>query len=80
MEGSRPTARSNAAPVAIAVTLLLAAPLLYALSAGPAIWLTQNGYTEPESLEIVYIPLGFVMDQSRWFDVVMQRYLALFLK
>jgi hypothetical protein len=81
MEDARPTTKAAASPVVAAtlIFLLLVAPLLYLLSTGPAVWLAQQGYIRPEWVERVYAPLGYLVDNSKWFETLITWYLSFFI-
>ena len=45
--------------MALAVGFVLLLPVLYVLSAGPALWLFYHGYASRETMDIVYAPLNW---------------------
>jgi hypothetical protein len=81
-EDSRPTTKASASPLiaAAAILLLIGVPLLYLLSTGPAVWLVEHGYIDRNALEHIYAPIGFCMEQSKWFQAAMAWYLSFFVR
>ena len=81
MEDARPTTKTSASPVVAAalILLLLAAPLLYLLSTGPAVWLVQNGFLSSEWVEGIYAPVSYCVQHSPWCEAAMRWYLGFFI-
>jgi hypothetical protein len=41
--------------------------LLYVLGAGPAAWLSANGWIDLETFDAIYAPLGWVAEHNEFF-------------
>ena len=53
-------------PVLFAVIgLIVALPILYVLSSGPATWLYDHGYVSTGTLERIYLPLGWMNERCK---------------
>lgn len=61
--------------IALAALVALGLPVLYALSVGPFIWLVDHGYL-PESLAVVYTPLGLLVESSDWMRAAADWYIT----
>jgi hypothetical protein len=79
MEDSRPTAKASPLIAAAAILLFVAAPLLYLLSTGPAVWLVEHGYIDRNALAHIYAPIKYCAMHSTWFEAAMRWYLSFFM-
>ena len=70
--------RGGAPAVVFAGAVLLVAPLLYALSSGPSLWLVDKGYVSGELDTAVYSPLEWVKDAVPPFSEAMNWYESCF--
>jgi hypothetical protein len=63
------------------VLLIMLLPLVYVLSVGPAVWLQMNGYLSEsveDALEVIYLPLAWLVMNSEWAEAMLMAYLSLF--
>ena len=74
MEESR---RSGPAAVVV-ILVLIALPILYVLSLGPAVWLMEHNYLDRETARHIYYPLIFAAESIPLVRSVMQWYMELF--
>jgi hypothetical protein len=65
---------------AIIAAVLVALPLLYFLSIGPAAWLMMEGRLSREAYEWFYYPVVPVQNNSRWCDYVIYKYVGLWVR
>jgi len=74
--------RSGGRAVVVAAVLLLALPVLYFLSIGPAAWLVVNGYLPDavdDALDAFYIPIAWLVDHSEFCRNVIAAYMSLWI-
>ena len=55
---------SGSAALALIVAALLAAPMLYLLSVGPAVWLVNQQYFHESTFESLYAPLVWLHENT----------------
>ena len=60
----------------IAVTVCVGLFLVYVLSIGPAVWLSNRGYLAKET-SAVYFPLFWLCEAFPWLKLLLQRYVDL---
>ena len=71
--------RTSAAPVAVALTLLVFfLPVLYVLSIGPAAWLVNHNYLNENFAEAIYFPVLAAAERSEWLEEILQTWMELF--
>jgi hypothetical protein len=75
MEESR---KSGGAAVVFVILALIALPILYVLSLGPAVWLMEHNYLDRDLARHIYYPLIFVAESIPLVRSVMQWYMELF--
>jgi hypothetical protein len=75
MEDSR---KSGGAVVVVVAIVVIALPVLYVLSIGPAGWLVDHGYVTREHAQIVYYPLILAAMNSTWINSALQAYMSWF--
>jgi hypothetical protein len=69
--------RLSTIAVAVFVAALVLLPLLYVLSAGPAVWLLAHGFLSDAAFTWFYFPLSYVSDRWQSLEAFLEFYLEL---
>lgn len=78
MSETRESHSRTGAIVAILIFAMVALPLLYVLSVGPATWLAARGYVDLESIRPFYWPIIALHDACPPLQPALQTYVAFF--
>ena len=77
MRDDRERGRGGVVVAILLVTVLFFLFVLYVLSCGPAVALTNRGYLSDEFVETVYYPLSLATERSDWTSNALQWYVEL---
>jgi hypothetical protein len=68
---------SGAAVAALLLLVLLFLPILYVLSLGPVIWIVNRTGMEPGIFTVIYAPLEWLHEESKFAKWVLDAYIKL---